>query len=134
MNKEKTGVSRKIVFLIHVLSWRQQEHQCLCFHYWNFLTNFWGNNWRSIFDTLNSAFMLHQFLLNFRHHLWTAPKHIKLPSNSLPDLFPRLQDFALSENICIWQHSTYICKSFWEIDAKYSCLNNYIVGINNRHV
>ena len=23
-----------------------------CFHYWNFLTNFWRNNWRSIFDVV----------------------------------------------------------------------------------
>ena len=65
--------------------------------------------------------------------IYGQPLNTRLPSNSLPDLFPRLQDFALSDNICIWQHSTYICKS-WEIDAKYSCLNNYIVGINNRHV
>ena len=52
---KKTGVSRKIVcfgILIHVLSWRQQKHQCLCFHYWDFLTNFWHNNWRSIFDVV----------------------------------------------------------------------------------
>ena len=52
---KKTGVSRKIVcfgILIHVLSWRQQKHQCLCFHYWDFLTNFWRNNWRSIFDVV----------------------------------------------------------------------------------
>ena len=48
---KKTGVSRKIVcfgILIHVLSWRQQKHQCLCFHYWDFLTTFWRNNWQSI--------------------------------------------------------------------------------------
>ena len=65
--------------------------------------------------------------------IYGQPLNIRLPSNSLPDLFPRLQDFALSDNICIWQHSTYICKS-WEIDANHSSLNNYIVGINNRHV
>ena len=52
MKRKKIGVSRKIVcfgILIHVLSWRQQKHQCLCFHYWDFLTNFWHNNWQSIF-------------------------------------------------------------------------------------
>ena len=52
---KKTGVSRKIVcfgILIHVLSWRQQKHQCLCFHYWDFLTNFWRNNWQSIIDVV----------------------------------------------------------------------------------
>ena len=32
------------------MSWRQQKHQCLCFHYWDDLTNFWRNNWRSIID------------------------------------------------------------------------------------
>ena len=50
---KKTCVSRKIVcfgILIHVLSWRRQKHQYLYFHYWDFLTNFWGNNWQFIFD------------------------------------------------------------------------------------
>ena len=46
----KTAVSRKIGILVHVLSWRQQKHQCLCFHYWDYLTSFWWNNWRSIID------------------------------------------------------------------------------------
>mgnify|MGYP002044988931 CR=1 FL=1 len=44
---KKTGISRNIVcfgILIHVLSWRQQKHKCLCFRY------FWRNNWLSIFD------------------------------------------------------------------------------------
>ena len=52
---KKTGVSRKIVcfgILIHVLSWRQQKHMCFCFHYWDFFTNFWRNNWQSIFDVV----------------------------------------------------------------------------------
>ena len=56
----KTGASRdigisKIVhfgILIHVLSWRQQKNQCLCFHYWYYLTNFWRNNWRFIIDVV----------------------------------------------------------------------------------
>ena len=51
---KKTGVFGKIVcfgITIHmVLSWRQQKHQC--FHYWDFLTNFWCNNWWSIFDVV----------------------------------------------------------------------------------
>ena len=69
--------------------------------------------------------------------IYGQPLNIRLPSNSLPDLFPRLKDFALSDNICIWQHRSYICKSC-EIDANYSSLNTidfiYIVGINKRHV
>ena len=28
----------------------KQKHRCLCFHYWDFLTNFWRNNWQSMFD------------------------------------------------------------------------------------
>ena len=28
------------------MSWRQQKHECLYFHYWDFLTKFWCNNWR----------------------------------------------------------------------------------------
>ena len=38
--------------LIHVLSWRQLRHQCSCFHYWDYLTNFWCYNWWSIIDVL----------------------------------------------------------------------------------
>ena len=38
--------------LIYVLSCRQQKHQCLCFHYWDYLTNFWRNNWQSIIDVV----------------------------------------------------------------------------------
>ena len=26
------------------------KHQSLCFYYWDYLTNFWHNNWRSIID------------------------------------------------------------------------------------
>ena len=39
--------------LIHVLSWRQQKHKYFSFHYKDFLTNFWHNNWHSIFDSAN---------------------------------------------------------------------------------
>ena len=28
------------------------KHQSLCFHYWDYLTNFWHNNWRSIIDVV----------------------------------------------------------------------------------
>ena len=28
------------------------KHQCFCFHYWDYLTNFWRNNWRSIIDVV----------------------------------------------------------------------------------
>ena len=69
---KKTGVSRKYVvcfgtFNSH-LSWRQQEHQCLCFLYWDFFINFWSNNWRSIFDIVErlcysySLFRTHELL------------------------------------------------------------------------
>ena len=34
------------------MSWRQQKHHCLRFHYWDFLTNIWCNNWRSIIDVV----------------------------------------------------------------------------------
>ena len=27
-----------------------RKHQFLCFHYWDYLTNFWRNNWRSIIN------------------------------------------------------------------------------------
>ena len=29
------------------------KHQCFCFHYWDYLTNIWRNNWQSIFDPTN---------------------------------------------------------------------------------
>ena len=50
---------------IHVLSWRQQRHKCLCFHYWDFLTNFWRNNWRSIFDVVER--LCYRFEMVFRY-------------------------------------------------------------------
>ena len=75
--------------LIHILSWRQQKHQCLCFHYWDYLTNFWHNNWRSIIDVverlcfsvcaINSLLFLNERLLSYfltkkgtilDHRLW----------------------------------------------------------------
>ena len=31
---------------------RQQKHQCLCFQYWDYLTNFWRHNWWSIIDVV----------------------------------------------------------------------------------
>ena len=34
------------------MSWRQQEHQHLCFRYWYYLTNFWCNNWWSIIEVV----------------------------------------------------------------------------------
>ena len=34
------------IFEISIL-WK---HQCFCFHYWDYLTNIWRNNWRSMFD------------------------------------------------------------------------------------
>ena len=54
MKTQKLIFLEKIVCfgnLIHVLSWRQ--HQCLCFHYWDVLTNFWRNNSWSIFDVVD---------------------------------------------------------------------------------
>ena len=54
-NEKKKGVSRKIVcfgILIHVLSWRQQKCQYLCFNCWDFFTSFWRNNWQSLFDVV----------------------------------------------------------------------------------
>ena len=54
----RAGVSREMIMIFQKksfwhfnshLSWKQQ---CLCFHYGNYLTNFWQkltiNNWRSI--------------------------------------------------------------------------------------
>ena len=50
-----TGVSREISFLhfdSRVWSGGQQKYQCLCFHYWDYLTNFWHNNWQSLIDVV----------------------------------------------------------------------------------
>ena len=33
--------------LIHILSWRQQKNQCSCFHYRDYLSNIWHNDWCS---------------------------------------------------------------------------------------
>ena len=34
------------------------KHQFLCFHYWDYLTNFWHNNWQSIIDVAHWSRML----------------------------------------------------------------------------
>ena len=55
MKAKKPVVSKKIVcfgILIHVLSWRQQKCQYLCFNCWDFFTSFWRNNWQSLFDVV----------------------------------------------------------------------------------
>ena len=31
-----------------------------CFHYWDFLTNFWRNNWQSIIDVVERLSFMHQ--------------------------------------------------------------------------
>ena len=51
---QRNNISKIIHFgiLIHALPWRQQKHKCLCFHYWDYLTNFWRNNWRFIVDAV----------------------------------------------------------------------------------
>ena len=53
---QKNDTSKIVYFgiLIHVSSWRQQKHQCLCFHYWYYLTNFWRNKWQSIIDVVET--------------------------------------------------------------------------------
>ena len=51
----KTGVSRKIVcfgILIHVCLEDNRNANVYGFHYWDFLTNFWCDNWQSIFEKL----------------------------------------------------------------------------------
>ena len=57
--------------LIHVLSWRQQKQQLLFFHNWDFLTNFWRNNWRSIFDIVERLCSCLSFKIGFfRNHFF----------------------------------------------------------------
>ena len=61
----KRNISR--VFLLHQLTLyinygssifssnnlsNTKKHQSLCFHYWDYLTNFWRNKWRSIIDVV----------------------------------------------------------------------------------
>ena len=43
-----------IIFEISFL-WK---HKFLCFHYWDYLTNFWRNNWRSIIDVVSRKTLL----------------------------------------------------------------------------
>ena len=78
LNLQTLEFSRKIVYccfgtLIHVLPWRQQNHQCLCFHYWDFSTNFWRNNWRHVWGcrkTRLSLLFMVLFLTNLHVVLW----------------------------------------------------------------
>ena len=53
MKTKKLVFSEKYVvcfgILIHV---EDNRNTSVCFHYWDFFTNFWRNNWRSIFDVV----------------------------------------------------------------------------------
>ena len=73
--------------LIQVLSWRQQKHRCLCFHYWDYLTNFWRNDWQSIFDIvgrlclrmlcqkwIHLTVIIHLFCFFLKHNNWRTPQ------------------------------------------------------------
>ena len=44
------------------MSWRQQKHQRLCFHDWDYLTNFWCNNWWSIIEVVEGLCLHFIFL------------------------------------------------------------------------
>ena len=68
------------------MSWRKQKHPCLCFHYWDYLTNFWRNNWSFIIDVLSRKtrlkMMLEKWQKNFAFLLppvyWLKLKKILL--------------------------------------------------------
>ena len=103
MKTKKNGVSRKIVcfgILIHVLSWRQQKHQSLCFHYRDFLTNYWRNNWQSIFDVVERLCFTvsdYEFWVKLRQYLLLC-KLLSLPNWALSenDIFFSLEITNLS--------------------------------------
>ena len=44
------------IFVISFL-WK---HEYFCFHYWDYLTNFWCNNWQSIIDVVANQNKNHQ--------------------------------------------------------------------------
>ena len=77
----KTGVSRKMVCFgiwIHILSWRQQKHQRLRFHY------FWHINWQSISDEWWSRktlliWFLDKILLRFYNFCVIITYFVRMP-------------------------------------------------------
>ena len=46
------------------MSWRQQKKQFLCFRNWDYLTNFWRNNWWSIIDVEERLFKVTSLTVN----------------------------------------------------------------------
>ena len=95
--------------------WRQQKHQCLCFDYWEFLTNFWRNNWRSIFDVLERlCFWVHlqysNFVVNFHwNQLMVGPWTI----NGTFHIFFQIKVFQ--SHLEKTRTTIYLCKTMWEI-------------------
>ena len=117
---------------IHFLCWRQQKHQWLCFHYWDYLTNFWHNNWRSIIDVverlcfsvcaINSLLFLNQRLLSYfltkkgtilDHRLWIKTE---FSSNMSKQKVTRIWTGLLPDS---W-HLFYSLFPFWDREEEKS--------------
>ena len=71
------------------------KHQSLCFHYWDYLTNFWRNNSRSIIDIVErlclrdeQIFYLKMWIaIPFRSLGSPAPAIVLKPWTKLTDVF-----------------------------------------------
>ena len=120
--------------LLHILSWQQQKHQCLCFHCWDYLTNFWHNNWQSITDIIERHGLC-EFCLKLRitkvsfsvQYTW---QHfglwgLRLVQRLYMVIHPRKRKFCLVSKINI---STMFIDS-WKI-LEMTAMNSY-VKINN---
>ena len=55
------------------------ETPVLCFHYWDFLTNFWCNNWRSIIAVVEN--LCYRVNLSYPTHA-PSPSCSAIPENS----------------------------------------------------
>ena len=60
MFQDKTWIKMPKLTIFEIsLLWR---HKSFCFHYWDYLTNIWHNNWRSTFDGVERLMSLNETL------------------------------------------------------------------------
>ena len=49
------NTKRELKFQSKLFFWK---YQCLCFHHWDYLTNFWPNNWQSFIDVVERLLII----------------------------------------------------------------------------
>ena len=89
VNYGSSIIPSKVIFEISFLL----KHHSLCFNYWDYLTNFWRNNWQSLIDKVE------------RLGLWVDIKNVLLPPPILEQASTKARlkaKFNLSRYVWVW--------------------------------